>query len=58
MRKIVLGFAMSLDTYIARPDGAVNFLLMDTSRLKAEFFATVDTAGTGRTTTVPPAWIR
>jgi hypothetical protein len=49
---------MSLDTYIARPDGAVNFLLMDTSRLKAEFFATVDTAGTGRTTTVPPAWIR
>jgi hypothetical protein len=23
MRKIVLGFAMSLDGYIARPDGAV-----------------------------------
>jgi dihydrofolate reductase len=43
MRKIVLGFAMSLDGYIARPDGAVDFLVKDkdASRLKAEFFATV-----------------
>ena len=40
---------MSLDGYIARPDGAVDFLVKnkDTSRLKAEFFATVDTAGYG-----------
>lgn len=52
MRKIVLGFAMSLDGYIARPDGAVDFLVMDkdTSRLMAEFFATVDTAIMGRKT--------
>ena len=40
---------MSLDGYIARPDGAVDFLVKnkDTSRLKAEFFGIVDTAGTG-----------
>jgi hypothetical protein len=32
-----------LDSYIARPDGAVDFLVKDkdSSRLKAEFFATV-----------------
>jgi dihydrofolate reductase len=52
MRKIVLGFGMSLDGYIARPDGAVDFLVMDKepSRLMAEFFATVDTAIMGRKT--------
>jgi dihydrofolate reductase len=52
MRKIVLGFAMSLDGYIARPDGAVDFLVMDkeTSELMAKFFATIDTAIMGRKT--------
>jgi hypothetical protein len=28
MRKIVLGLGISLDGYIARPDGAVDFLFM------------------------------
>jgi dihydrofolate reductase len=52
MRQIVLGFAMSLDGYIARPDGAVDFLVMDkeTSKIMTEFFATIDTAIMGRKT--------
>jgi dihydrofolate reductase len=52
MRKIVLGFAMSLDGYIARPDGAVDFLVMDkeTAKIMTEFFATIDTAIMGRKT--------
>jgi hypothetical protein len=28
MRKVVLGLGISLDGYIARPDGAVDFLFM------------------------------
>lgn len=47
---------MSLDGYIAGPDGAVDFLVMDkeTSELMAEFFATVDTAIMGRKTIEVP----
>ena len=47
MRKVVLGLGISLDGYIARPDGAVDFLFMpkDYSGVPS---ATVDTAIMGR----------
>jgi dihydrofolate reductase len=48
MRKIVLGLGMSLDGYIARPDGAIDFLFMPKDYSMAPFFATIDTAIMGR----------
>ena len=50
MRKIVLGLGISLDGYIARPNGAVDFLFMPKDYSMAPFFATVDTAILGRKT--------
>jgi dihydrofolate reductase len=50
MRKIVLGVGMSLDGYIARPDGAVDFLFMPKDYSMAPFLATIDTAVMGRKT--------
>jgi dihydrofolate reductase len=50
MRKIVLGLGTSIDGYIARPDGAVDFLFMPKDYSMAPFFATVDTAIMGRKT--------
>jgi len=50
MRKVVLGLGISLDGYIARPDGAVDFLFMPKDYSMAPFFATVDTAIMGRKT--------
>jgi dihydrofolate reductase len=50
MRKVVLSVGMSLDGYIARPDGAVDFLFMSKDYSMAPFFATVDTAIMGRKT--------
>jgi dihydrofolate reductase len=50
MRKVVLGLGTSLDGYIARPDGAVDFLFMPKDYSMAAFFATVDTAVMGRKT--------
>jgi dihydrofolate reductase len=50
MRKVVLGIGISLDGYIARPDGAVDFLFMPKDYSMAAFFATVDTAIMGRKT--------
>ena len=50
MRKIVLGLGISLDGYIARRDGAVDFLFMPKDYSMAPFFATVDTAIMGRKT--------
>jgi dihydrofolate reductase len=52
MRKVILGFGMSLDGYLARPDGSVDFLVMDqdTRKLMAAFFRTIDTAIMGRKT--------
>src|ERR1700674_2738034 len=50
MRKIVLGLGVSLDGYIARPNGAVDFLFMPKDYSMAPFFATVDTAIMGRKT--------
>jgi dihydrofolate reductase len=50
MRKVVLGLGISLDGYIARPDGSVDFLFMPKDYSMAPFFATVDTAIMGRKT--------
>jgi dihydrofolate reductase len=50
MRKVVLGLGISLDGYIARPDGVVDFLFMPKDYSMAPFFATIDTAIMGRKT--------
>jgi dihydrofolate reductase len=47
MRNVVLGLGISLDGYIARPDGAVDFLFMPKDYSMAPFFSTVDTAVMG-----------
>ena len=50
MRKIVLGLGISLDGYIARPDGSVDFLFMPKDYSMAPFFKTIDVAILGRKT--------
>jgi|ERR1700730_4028290 len=50
MRRIVLGLGMSLDGYIARRDGSVDFLFMPKDYSMAFFFKTIDTAIMGRKT--------
>lgn len=51
-RKIILGFGISLDGYIARRNGDLDFLIIDKEgeALMADFFSTVDTTIMGRTT--------
>src|SRR2546429_4591365 len=50
MRKVVLGLGISLDGYIARPDGAADFLFMPKDYSMGPFFATIDSAVMGRKT--------
>ena len=50
MRNIVLGVGISIDGYIARPDGAVDFLFMPKDYSMMPFFATIDTMVMGRKT--------
>jgi dihydrofolate reductase len=50
MRKVALGVGISLDGYIARPDGSVDFLFMPKDYSMAPFFKRVDTAVMGRKT--------
>jgi dihydrofolate reductase len=50
MRKVVLGLGISLDGYIARPDGAVDFLFMPKDYSMGPFFASIDTTLMGRKT--------
>jgi dihydrofolate reductase len=50
MRKIVLGLGISLDGYIARLNGDVDFLFMPKDYSMAPFFSTIDTAVMGRKT--------
>lgn len=50
MRKIVLGLGISIDGYIARPNGEVDYLFMPKDYSMAPFFATIDTAIMGRKT--------
>ncbi len=53
-RKIILGFGISLDGYIARRNGAMDFLVLDKEgeALMADFFAKIDTTIVGRKTAV------
>jgi dihydrofolate reductase len=50
MRKVILGLGISLDGYIARPDGAVDFLFMPKDYSMGPFFKSIDTALMGRKT--------
>jgi dihydrofolate reductase len=50
MRDVVLNLAITLDSYIARPDGAVDYLFMPEDYPMADFLATVDTVVMGRKT--------
>ncbi len=53
-RKVILGFGISLDGYIARRNGAMDFLVLDKEgeALMADFFAKIDTTIMGRKTAV------
>src|ERR1700746_3007437 len=44
MRSIILGLGISLDGYIARLDGSVDFLFMPKDYSMADFFTRIDTA--------------
>lgn len=50
MRSVVLGLGISIDGYIARLNGDVDFLFMPKDYSMSPFFATVDTAIMGRKT--------
>jgi dihydrofolate reductase len=50
MRQVVLGVGISLDGYIARRDGAVDFLFMPKDYSMAPFLETIDTVVMGRKT--------
>jgi len=52
MRKVILSAGITLDGYIARPDGSVDYLVMtkEGSAAMARFFATIDTIVMGRKT--------
>jgi len=57
-RKIILGFGVSIDGYIARRNGANDFLTLDQEgdALMAEFFAKIDTTVMGRKTAT--GWVK
>lgn len=48
MRKVVLSVGISLDQYVARKDGSVDWLSMDWDYDWMEFFGTIDTILMGR----------
>ena len=50
MRNVVLSLGITLDGYIARPNGTVDFLFIPKDYSMAGFFATIDTAIMGRKT--------
>src|ERR1035437_6555378 len=51
-RKVILGFGISIDGYIARRNGAMDYLVIDKEgeALMADFFAKIDTTIMGRKT--------
>ena len=53
-RKVILGFGISLDGYIARRNGAMDFLVLDKEgeALMVDFFAKIDSTIMGRKTAV------
>jgi dihydrofolate reductase len=50
MRNVILGLGISLDGYIARPNGTLDFLFTPKDYSMAPFFKTVDAAILGRNT--------
>ena len=59
-RKVILGFGISLDGYIARRNGALDFLVIDKEgeAVMADFFAKIDTTIMGRKTATVWAKLR
>jgi dihydrofolate reductase len=59
-RRVILGFGISLDGYIARRNGAIDYLAIDKEgeALMADFFAKIDTTIMGRKTAVGWAKMR
>jgi dihydrofolate reductase len=57
-RKVILGFGISLDGYIARRNGALDFLVIDKEgeAAMADFFAQIDTTVMGRKTAA--GWVK
>jgi dihydrofolate reductase len=57
-RKVILGFGISLDGYIARRNGAIDFLVMDKEgeSVMADFFSKIDTTIMGRKTAAD--WVK
>ena len=49
-RKVVYGVGISIDGYIARPDGSIDFLFMPKDYSMAPFFKRIDVAIMGRKT--------
>jgi dihydrofolate reductase len=59
-RKVILGFGISLDGYIARRNGDLDFLAIDKEgeSLMADFFSKIDTTIMGRKTAAATAKMR
>ena len=59
-RKVILGFGISLDGYIARRNGDLDFLAIDKEgeAVMADFFAKIDTTVMGRKTAAVVAKMR
>lgn len=57
-RKVILGFGLSIDGYIARRNGDLDFLVIDKEgeALMADFFSKIDTTVMGRKTAA--AWVK
>jgi dihydrofolate reductase len=57
-RKVILGFGISIDGYIARRNGALDFLVMDKEgeAVMADFFANIDATIMGRKTAA--GWVK
>lgn len=50
MRKVIAGLGVSLDFYLARPSGAVDFLFQPKDYSMSDFFKRIDSAVLGRKT--------
>ena len=59
-RNVILGFGISLDGYVARRNGAMDYLVIDKEgeALMADFFAKIDTNIMGRKTAAATAEMR
>ncbi len=59
-RKVILGFGISLDGYVARRNGELDFLVIDKEgeALMADFFSKIDTTIMGRKTAAAAAKLR